>query len=93
MTGGGDDSSSPYQGGYSWTARAAPPARRPSTAQTTRASPAPPASRPRLTRLPRAGGFVNYPDGYASGSVTITTDDGNDALSGVNAATGVIERD
>ena len=40
---------------------------------------APPASRPRLTRLLRAGGSVDYANGYAGGSVTVTTDDGNDA--------------
>ena len=39
------------------------------------------------------GGSVSYPDGYdADGTVTITVDAGTDALSGVNAASGVIER-
>ena len=51
------------------------------------------ASRPRLTRLPRAAVRSTTSNGYAAGSVTVTTDDGNDGLSGVDAATGVIERD
>ena len=39
------------------------------------------------------GGSVSYPDGFdADGTVTITVDAGTDALSGVNAASGVIER-
>ena len=42
---------------------------------------------------PPAGGSVSYPDGYdADGTVTITVDAGTDALSGVNAASGVLER-
>ena len=40
-----------------------------------------------------AGGSVSYPDGYdADGTVTITVDAGTDALSGVDASTGVLER-
>ena len=40
-----------------------------------------------------AGGSVSYPDGYdADGAVTITVDGGTDALSGLNVASGVIER-
>ena len=42
---------------------------------------------------PPSTGFVSYAGGYTSGSVTATTADGTDALSGVNAATGVLERD
>ena len=39
------------------------------------------------------GGSVSYPDGYdADGTVSITVDAGTDALSGVNAASGVVER-
>ena len=40
-----------------------------------------------------AGGSVSYPDGYdADGTVTITVDAGTDALSGVDASSGVLER-
>ncbi len=39
------------------------------------------------------GGSVDYPDGYdTDGIVTVTFDSGTDALSGVNAASGVLER-
>ena len=42
---------------------------------------------------PPSGGSVDYPDGYdADGVVTITLDAGSDALSGVNPASGVLER-
>ncbi len=93
MTGGGDDSSSPYQGAYSWTASSSASGSQTvnsvnnaglSTSTPFTASP---------DTAPPSTGFVSYPAGYASGSVTITTDDGTDALSGVNAATGVLERD
>ena len=41
-----------------------------------------------------AGGSVSYPDGYdADGTVTVTVDAGTDALSGVDASSGVLERD
>ncbi|MGH8982641.1 MAG: hypothetical protein ACRDY6_02045, partial [Acidimicrobiia bacterium] len=40
-----------------------------------------------------AGGSVSYPDGYdADGQVTVSVDAGTDSLSGVDAATGVLER-
>jgi Bacterial Ig domain/Chitobiase/beta-hexosaminidase C-terminal domain/PASTA domain len=39
------------------------------------------------------GGSVDYPDGYdADGTVTVTVDAGTDALAGVDAASGVVER-
>ena len=39
------------------------------------------------------GGFVDYPDGFdADGTVTVAVDAGSDALSGVNAASSVLER-
>ena len=42
---------------------------------------------------PPSGGSVDYPDGYdADGVVTITLDAGSDALSGINPASGVLER-
>ena len=42
---------------------------------------------------PPSGGFVDYPDGYdADGTVTVAVDAGSDALSGVNAASGILER-
>ncbi|HEX5468479.1 MAG TPA: Ig-like domain-containing protein, partial [Gaiellaceae bacterium] len=40
-----------------------------------------------------AGGSVDYADGYdADGQITITTADGNDPLSGIDASTGILER-
>ena len=93
MTGGGDDSSSPYQATYDWNASSSA-----SGSQTVDAyNNAGLSSNSSFTvtpdTAPPSGGSVSYPNGYASGSVTITTGDGTDALSGVNAATGVIERD
>ena len=94
MTGGGDDSSSPYQGGYSWTSASSASGSQTVTAHEQRGSrPAPPASRRRLTRLPRQAARSTMRTDTPVGSVTITTDDGTDVLSGVDAATGVIERD
>ncbi len=93
MTGGGDDSSSPYQGAYSWTASSSASG----TQSVTSVNNAGLSTSSSFTVTPDTaaptGGSVSYLDGYTSGSVTITTGDGTDALSGVNPATGVLERD
>ncbi len=46
-----------------------------------------------IDRTAPSGGSVDYPDGYSGASVTVTTGDGTDAGSGVDGASGVIERD
>ena len=59
-------------------------------------TPATPARTRRDTTIDRtapSGGSVAYADGYAAPSVTITTDDGTDAVSGIDPGSGVIERD
>ncbi|MEK6275346.1 MAG: Ig-like domain-containing protein [Actinomycetota bacterium] len=93
MTGGGDDSSSPYQGSYSWTSASSASGSQTVTVHNNAGL----TSTASFTVTPDTatptGGSVSYPNGYASGSVTITTSDGSDALSGVDPATPVIERD
>jgi hypothetical protein len=93
MTGGGDDSSSPYQGSYSWTSASSATGSQAVTAHNNAGLTTAANFTVTADTAPPTGGSVSYPDGYASGSVTITTDDGNDALAGVDAATGIIERD
>jgi large repetitive protein len=93
MTGGGDDPTSPYSGTYAWSASSTASGSQNVTsfngAGLTTAS----SFTVTPDTAPPAGGSVDYVDGYASGSVTITTADGTDALSGVNGASSVIERD
>ena len=93
MTGGGDDSSSPYRGTYSWTASSSASGSQTVTAQNDAGLTSSSTFTVTPDTAPPNGGSVDYADGFVSGSVTITTDDGTDALSGVNPATGVIERD
>ena len=93
MTGGGDDSSSPYQDTYSWTASSSAGGAQGVVSHNNAGLTASSSFTATPDTAPPSTGFVNYPGGYQTGSVTITTDDGTDALSGVNAATGVIERD
>ena len=93
MTGGGDDSSSPYQDTYSWTASSNASGAQSVTSVNNAGLSASSSFTVTPDTAPPSGGSVSYPGGYMSGSVTITTADGTDALSGVNASTGVIERD
>ena len=46
-----------------------------------------------VDRTAPAGGSVDYADGYSTASVTVTTDDGTDDGSGIDPASGVLERD
>ena len=93
MTGGGDDTTSPYAGTYSWNASSNASGAQNVTSVNGAGLTAASSFTVTPDAAPPAGGSVDYVDGYASGSVTITTADGNDALSGVDAASGVIERD
>src|SRR5207237_8655570 len=38
------------------------------------------------------GGSVDYPDGYANGTISIATDDGTDSASGLDASSAQLER-
>ena len=93
MTGGGDDSSSPYQGIYTWTASSNASGAQSVTSFNNAGLSASSSFTATPDTAPPSGGSVSYPGGYTSGSVTITTADGTDALSGVDASTAVIERD
>ena len=93
MTGGGDDSSSPYQDTYSWTASSSASGAQGVVAHNNAGLTASSSFTATPDTAPPATGFVSYPGGYQTGSITITTDDGTDALSGVDASTGIIERD
>ena len=46
-----------------------------------------------VDRTAPAGGSVSYTDGYVAGNVTITTNDGSDGGSGIDAPTSTLERD
>ena len=85
--------SSPYQGSYSWTGASGASGSQTVTAHNNAGLTSTASFTTTPDTAPPSGGSVGYPNGYASGSVTITTGDGNDALSGVDASTGVIERD
>jgi len=93
MSGGGDDPTSPYQGNYDWTSATAASGAQSVTSHNNAGL----SSASSFTVTPDTaapgGGSVDYPNGYASGPVTITTDTGNDGLSGIDAGSGVIERD
>ena len=93
MTGGGDDSSSPYQDTYSWTASSSANGSQSVVSHNNAGLTAGSSFTATPDTAPPSTGFVSYPGGYQTGSITITTDDGTDSQSGVDAATGVIERD
>ncbi|TMK79966.1 MAG: hypothetical protein E6G45_02105 [Actinobacteria bacterium] len=93
MTGGGDDTTSPYQATYSWSASSSASGGQAASARNNAGLQSSSSFTVTPDTAAPSGGSVDYPNGYTSGSVTITTDDGTDALSGVDAATGVIERD
>ena len=87
------DSTSPYSASYSWTASASASGQKTVTATNNAGLP----SSDTFTVTPDtsapSGGSVSYANGYAIGSVTVTTADGTDGASGINTASGLIERD
>src|SRR5437870_512636 len=95
MTGGGDDTSSPYLGSYAWTA-------------TTNASGTKTVTASNNAGLTNTDSFALTPDTtaptgvsaaltggpyYTGLSVPLTLDTGNDAGSGIDATSKVVERD
>ncbi len=93
MAGGGDDLTSPYQGAYSWTSASGASGAQAVTAHNNAGLTATSSFTVTPDPAAPAGGSVDYPNGYVVGPVTITTDAGSDALSGVDASSGLIERD
>jgi hypothetical protein len=93
MAGGGDDLSSPYEGAYSWTSASAASGAQTVTSRNNAGLTATSSFTVTPDTAPPAGGSVDYPNGYAGGPITITTDPGSDALSGLDAGSGLIERD
>ena len=93
MAGGGDDFASPYQGSYSWGASSSAVGAQSVTARNNAGLQSSTGFTVTPDTAAPSAGSVDYPDGYVGGSVTITTDDGSDALSGVDSTSGVIERD
>ena len=87
------DSTSPYSATYSWTAAAG--ASGPNTVTATNGAALPSSDTFTVTPDTSApsGGSVSYASGYAAGSVTVTTADGTDGGSGINAASRLLERD
>ncbi|HEY8844671.1 MAG TPA: Ig-like domain-containing protein [Gaiellaceae bacterium] len=87
------DSTSPYSASYSWTASSSASGQKTITATNNAGLP----STDTFTVTPDtsapSGGSVSYSNGYASGSVTVTTADGNDGGSGIDTSSRLIERD
>ena len=46
-----------------------------------------------IDRQAPAGGSISYADGYAAGSVSVTTDTGTDTVSGIDGPSAVLQRD
>ena len=87
------DSTSPYSASYSWTASASASGLKTVTATNNAGLP----SSDTFTVTPDtsapSGGSVSYTNGYAGGSVTVTTADGTDSGSGIDTSSRLIQRD
>jgi hypothetical protein len=93
-TGDGVDSSAPFEGAFTFGSSAEAPGSSNITAANGAGLSTATSFSVEEDPSPPSGGSVSYADGYNStGSVAITTDDGTDALSGVDSASGVIERE
>src|SRR5437868_8312670 len=73
MTGGGDDSSSPYQATYDWTASSTASGAQTVTAHNNAGITSTASCTLTTDTAPPTGAAVNYPNGYGRGSVTVTT--------------------
>ena len=94
MTGGGDVGSSPYQTSYSWTAPTATSGSQTVTARNNAGLTASASFTLTADTSAPIGGSITYTDGYnTTGSVTVTTANGSDAGSGLNASSAVLQRD
>src|SRR5581483_176916 len=95
MTGGGDDTTSPYQGSYTWTSTTSASGSQTVTstsnaglAATATFTVTPDTAAPTGQTVALSGGPY-----YTSASVPLTLSNGSDAGSGVDASTGIVERD
>ena len=96
MTGGGDDTTSPYSGSYTWDDTTTASGSQTVTAtQRRRPDRAPPPSpSPRTSTAPTGQTRRRSPaaPGTRAASVPLTLDSGSDAGSGLDATSGVVER-
>src|SRR5207253_2258973 len=93
LTGGGDDTTSPYSTTYSWSASATAAGSQPVTA--TSGSGRTNSSTFVLQPDPAGphGGSVSYTDGYnTTGTVSVSTADGVDDLAGIDTSSRLLER-
>ena len=95
MTGGGDDSSSPYQGSYTWTNTTTATGAQTVTATNGAGSTATATFTVTKDTTAPTGQTVSLVGGpsYTDPSVPLTLDNGSDSGAGVHASTGVVERD
>jgi len=91
--GGGDDTSAPYSSTYGWDATTTASGAQTVIAHNVAGLTGSAQLDVVLDTTAPTGGSVSYPDGYdADGTVTVTTDNGSDGQSGVDASSAVLER-
>src|SRR5439155_113639 len=94
MAGGGDDFSSPYQPTYSWTASSAAAGAQTVTAHNNSGLSSTGSFTVSADTTPPSGQTIDNDGGpyYTTLSVPLTLNDGSDVGSGVDAASGIVER-
>ena len=95
MTGGGDDSSSPYQGSYTWTNTTTATGAQTVTATNGAGSTATATFTVTKDTTAPTGQTISLVGGpsYTDPSVPLTLDNGSDSGAGIDASLGVVERD